>query len=117
MLNIRKFVKEKDEKIWLTIGNEAFKEYDDFRPDTMEDMEIWEKNPGFDPLGLYIAELDGKPVGRVQARVDKQRKEKMGFIRALGVTPEFRRRGIARKLVSKALENLKERGMETAQNG
>ena len=115
MMNIRKFVKGKDEQVWIRIGNEAFKEHDDFRPDTMEDMEIWEKDPGFDPLGMFIAELGGKPVGRVQALVDKQRKDKKGFVRALGVTPEYRRKGIARKLVFKALENLKEREMEAAQ--
>lgn len=115
MLRIREFVKGEDEEIWLTIRNEAFKEYDDFRPGTMEDMEIWEKDPGFDPVGMFIVELNGEAVGRVQAYVDKQREEKKGFIRELGVVPRFRRKGIGRKLAKKAIENLKGRGMETAQ--
>ena len=115
MLKIREFVKGKDEKFWLKIGNEAFKEYDDFRPDTMEDMEIWENDPGFDPVGMFIAEWNGKPVGRVQAYVDRQRKEKKGFVRNLGVVPELRRRGIGRELAEKAIQNLKGRDIETAQ--
>ncbi len=115
MLKIRKFVKGEDEEVWLRIRNEAFKEYESFRPATMEDMEIWQKDPGFDSVGMFIAELDSEPVGRVQAYVDKQRTEKKGFIQGLGVVPQFRGRGIGRELVRKALESLRERGMETAQ--
>ena len=55
--------------------NESFTEYDDFRPGTMEDIEIWEKSPDFDPVGMYIAEVEGKPVGRVQAHIDRKREE------------------------------------------
>jgi len=115
MLKIREFVKGKDEEVWLKIRNEAFKEYDDFRPVTMEDMTIWENDPGFDPVGMFIAEWNGKPIGRVQAYVDRQRKEKKGYVRNLGVVPKLRRRGIGRELAEKAIENLKGRGMETAQ--
>jgi len=115
MLKIREFVKGEDEEVWLSIRNEAFKEYDDFRPSTMEDMEIWEKDPGFDPVGMFIAELNGKAVGRVQAYVDKQREEKKGFVQGLGVVPKFRRRGIGRELMDKAIESLRKREMETAE--
>ena len=115
MLKIREFVKGEDEKVWLSIRNEAFKEYDDFRPSTMEDMEIWEKDPGFDPVGMFIAELNGKAVGRVQAYVDRQREEKKGFVQGLGVVPKFRRRGIGRELMDKAIESLRKREMETAE--
>lgn len=114
-LNIRNFVKGKDEETWLTIGNEAFKEYDDFRPTTMEDMKIWEKNPIFNTEGMFIAELNGKSVGRVNAFVDKMREDKKGFIDKLGVIPRFRRKGVGRELVNRALQSLKERGMETAE--
>ena len=115
MLKIREFVKGKDEEIWLTIRNEAFKEYEDFRPATMEDMTIWENDPGFDPAGMLIAEWNGKPVGRVQAHVDREREEKKGYVRNLGVIPKLRRQGIGRELAENAIENLKGRGMETAQ--
>jgi len=115
MLKIRPFMQGKNEEVWLIIRNEAFKEYSDFRPSTMEDMEIWEKDPSFDPVGMFIAELNEKPVGRVQGYVDKEREEKKGFIRGLGVIPPFRGRGIGRKLTEKAIESLKARNMETAQ--
>jgi len=115
MLTIRRFVQGIDEEVWLRITNAAYKEYDDFRPSTLEDMEKAEKSPNFDPTGRFIAEWNGEPVGCVNAYVDKKREEKKGFIRRLGVIPEFRRKGIGKTLVKKAIESLKERGMESVE--
>jgi len=114
-LKIRNFVKGKDEEVWIKIGNEAFKEYDDFRPATMKDMEIKEKDPIFDANGMFIAELNGEPIGRVNAFVDRMREEKKGFIDDLGVVPRFRGKGAGRELAKRALQSLKERGMEAAE--
>jgi mycothiol synthase len=116
-LKIRNFIKGKDEEVWLKVWNAAFKDYEgeDFRPQIMKDMEIREKSPNFDPQGIFIAEIDAKPVGIIEAFVDKKREEKKGFIHNLGVLSEFRRKGIGRELVNKAFQSLKERGMETAE--
>lgn len=116
MLNIRRFIQDKDEEIWLKTFNAAYKEYPDFRPSTMEDMEKAEKSPNFDTTGMFIAECNGEPVGCVSAYVDKKREEKKGFIRTLGVIPEFRRRGTGKALAEKAIESLKERGMESVES-
>ena len=116
MLTIRSFIQGKDEEIWLKIYNAAYKEYDDFRPSTMEDMEKAEKSPNFDATGRFIAEWNGEPVGCVNAYVDKKREEKKGFIRRLAVIPEFRRRGIGKDLVAKAFESLGERGMKCVES-
>ena len=115
MLKIRGLVEGEDEEVWIRIQNEAYREYDDFRPDTIEDMEVWKKSPNFDSTGMFIAELDGRPVGAVNAYIDRKRKEKKGFLRALGVVPEFRRKGVGRRLVESAIESLKERGMESVE--
>lgn len=112
MLRLRKFVTSKDEEVWIRILNEAFKEFEDERAMTMQDIRIWEKNPRFSAEGMFIAEWKGEPVGLVNAHMDKKREEKKGFIRELEVVPNFRRRGIGKKLVETAIKNLKERGME-----
>jgi len=117
MFNVRRFVQGKDEAVLVSVMNQAFREFEDFRSLTAEDMVMKEKSPTFDVAGMFIAELDGRPVGIVNARVDKMREEKKGFIRTLGVVPEYRRRGIGRALAEKAIENLKERGMETIEAG
>jgi len=117
MLQIRRFVQGHDEGVWISVRNKAFREFGDFRSVTAEDMLMSEKSPTFDAAGMFIAELDGKPVGIVNAFVDKMREEKKGFIRMLGVVPEYRRRGIGRALAEKAIESLKERGMQTVEAG
>jgi len=115
MLNIRRFVQGKDEDVWVTLRNKAFKEFDDFRRISVEDWLVQEKSPTFDANGMFIAELDREPVGIVNAYVDKMREEKKGFIRQLGVVPEYRGRGTGRALAEKAIESFKERGMQTVE--
>jgi len=115
MLKIRRFVQGRDEGVWVSVWNRGFREFEDFRSITVEDMLQSEKSPTFDATGMFIAELDGEPVGIVNAHVDKMREEKKGFIRMLGVVPEHRRRGVGRALAEKAVESLKERGMQTVE--
>jgi len=115
MLKIRTFVVGRDEAIWAYIASVAYRDYEDFRSLSVEEMQKLEKSPTFDSSGMFIAELDGKPAGIVNAYVDKFRKEKKGFISWLGVLPEYRRRGVGKALAQKAIESLKERGMEIAE--
>jgi len=115
MLKVKRFVLGRDEGVWVTVWNKAFKEFEDFRNITVDEALIMEKSPTFDAAGMFIAELNSEPVGMVNAYVDKLREEKKGFIRMLGVVPEYRRRGIGRALAEKAIERLKERGMETVE--
>ena len=115
MLKIRGFVQGRDEEVWVSVWNMAFREFEDSRSISVEDMLKSEESPAFDATGIFIAELDGEPVGIVNAYVDKMRQEKKGFIRMLGVAPEYRRRGIGRALAEKALESFKERGMKTVE--
>jgi mycothiol synthase len=115
LLKIRTFRKGFDEETYVRIYNAAFGDYDDIRCMTIEEMEKIEKSPTFNVDGLFIAEWNGATAGMVHAYVDKLRQERKGFIQSLGVLSEFRRLGIARELVEKAKESLKQRGMETAE--
>jgi mycothiol synthase len=114
LLRIRPFVKESDEEAYVRIFNAAFADYDDVRTMTLEEMRKTEESPSYSADGLFIAEWNGETAGMVDAYVDKLRKEEKGFIQSLGVLPQFRRKGIARKLVQKAVESLKTRGMKVA---
>jgi ribosomal protein S18 acetylase RimI-like enzyme len=114
-LRIREFVQGQDEAVLADVMNRSFKEFEEFRSLTSEDIMMNEKAPNFAGSKIFIALDDGEPVGMIRAHVDKMRTEKKGFIRMLGVAPEFRRRGIGRALAKKGIENLKERGMEIAE--
>jgi GNAT superfamily N-acetyltransferase len=115
MLSVRRFTKDADEAVWVEVSNSSRKGRENWRAITVEEMILEEKgNPSFDLEGRSIAELDGKPVGVVHARVDKLREERKGFIR-LDVIPESRGSGIERQLVETALTELKARGTTMAQ--
>jgi len=116
-LRIRQFVQGRDEAVWISVYNQVFQEFEEFRNITVDDVLTSEKSPTFDAAGMFIAELDNEPVGIVNAHVDKLREEKKGFIRMLGVVPEYRRRGIGRALAEKAIESLKQRGMNAVEGG
>jgi GNAT superfamily N-acetyltransferase len=115
LLKVRRFVLGMDEADWLRVWNAVFAVRVDIASMSIEEMRNMEKSPDFDSEGRFIAELDGQPVGVVNAHVDKFREEKKGFVRVLGVVPEFRGQGIEEKLAETALEELKNRGMKIAQ--
>jgi mycothiol synthase len=115
LLKIRPFRKGFDEEVFVSIFNAAFGDYDDIRSMTLEEMKKLEESPSFTADGMFIAEWNGETAGMINAHIDKLRKEEKGFVQWLGILPKFRGKGIARKLVEKALENLKQRGMKLAE--
>jgi ribosomal protein S18 acetylase RimI-like enzyme len=115
MLTIRPFQRNRDEEAYARVFNASFSDYDDMRRLTVEEVKVIENAPsGFNFDGLLLAEWNDQTVGMIQARVDEHREEKKGFISYLAVLPDFRRKGFARRLLSAAIESLKNRGMETA---
>jgi len=115
LLKIRPFKKGADEQAYVRIYNAGFKDYDDIRSMTLEELHEMEEFMSFNTDGVLIAEWNGEIAGMVNAYVDKQREEPKGFIQSLAVLPEFRGKGIATRLVEKAIESLKQRGMKTAE--
>jgi len=115
LLKIRPFKKESDEEAFVSIFNACFGDYDDIRSISLKELRRWEEAPSFSFDGMFVAEWNGEIAGMVNAFVDRLREEKKGFVQWLAVLPKFRRKGIAKKLVEKALENLKQRGMIMAE--
>lgn len=114
MLEIRPFQKGQDEEIYARVFNATFLDYDDTRTLTVQEARTMANAPSFNLDGLLFGEWNGQIAGMVQAYVDKNREEKKGFIHYLAVLPEFRHNGIAKKLLAKAIANLKEKGMTIA---
>ncbi len=114
MLHIRRFVHDSDEPVWVDILNAARRDDEDWRTITVDELRAEEKQPNFDFEGRFIAELDGRRVGIVHAFVDRLRTDGQGAIR-FSLIPECWGRGVAEQLVETGLEELKARGMSTAQ--
>ena len=114
-----KMGKSEDEiKLCNRLHNEAFKEHYNFRAQTLEETRYFINN--LDEFGVltygYFARIDEEPVGYLTFGIDtednKHHGKKSGFLYALGVLKEFRRQGIATKLMLEGMNFLKSNGME-----
>lgn len=102
-----------DEPVLVEVLNAAHRDSSDWRAITLEEFLQAEQAPGFDFGARFIAELDGRSVGLVQACVESEGEDEKGVIR-LGVVPEFRSRGVEQQLVETGLRELQGRGVKTA---
>jgi len=115
---VRQYASGKDDEAWVSIYNRARADAPEFVPETVEELRRQQERPWFKAQGLFLAELDGVPVGRVDAFYNSvEDKHGTGFIDGPHVVPEVRRRGVGTALLERALENLRERGALRAANG
>lgn len=114
MVHIRRFVQGIDEPVWVDVLNASSRDDEYWRAVTVDEFLTLQERPGFDPEGRFIAELAGRTIGVAHANVDRFRTDGLGYIR-LDLIPEFRGQEVARQLMATALEELKARGMTTAQ--
>lgn len=113
---IRPFVRGRDEPVWVDIYNRAWREDDEFTPETVEEMKRWDDAPWVGVRTRLIAEVEGVPVARVRAETDKTLTEKKGYLGGPDVVPEYRRRGIGTALVRQGLTCLSSAGMDVAES-
>ena len=95
---------------------EAFRDHWGHREPREEDFAAFTSGPIFDPT-LWIVAWDGDEViGMVRAFIDHEENETFGRLRGysenISVRKPWRRRGVARALLSTSLRVLEERGME-----
>ena len=114
MLHIRRFVQGPDEPVWLDVLNSHHRDDEYWRAVTLDEFLLEQERPGFDFEGRFIAELEGRPAGIVHAYVDRFRTDGQGYVR-FGAVPDLRGRGVEQLLMKTVLQELKARGMTTAQ--
>jgi len=112
VVSVRRFLKGVDEPVWVELMNAEYRDYVSWwRGTTVEEMLELEKSPDFDFEGRFVAEVDGKPVGVIHARVEGSGQEKRGFIRDFCVLPAFRGSGVEEWLLEAAVNELRRRGV------
>jgi mycothiol synthase len=83
-----------------------------FAPDPYESWTHWfVKDAAFDPSLWFLAEIDGTLAGIVIARANEN-EPGLGWIRILGVIPEYRRRGLAQALLRHTFAEFARRGFD-----
>jgi ribosomal protein S18 acetylase RimI-like enzyme len=123
-IDIRSLIIESDREIeeltWLQ--NECFKKEFNYRPRTVKEMRYsLLEDPYLKRQVCYFAVEGGQKVGYIRLGIDefynKEKNVKAGFIPSFGVLENHRRKGVGTELMQKALETLKEGGMQKAQLG
>lgn len=113
-------VNESLKQLWLSLAREMFK-IERFILPSAENADKWisftrdtlVRGKGF----LFVAKNGNKPIGFCTSSIFEmplEASEIMGSINDLYVLPEFRGRGIGRKLVAESLKKLKAQGVNTA---
>jgi ribosomal protein S18 acetylase RimI-like enzyme len=115
-LEIRPYVRGADDEVWVSIANEAWAFDPEDVPTTVERFRVHQKAPNFSVAGRFVAELDGTPVGTVNADIDPKGREDYGWLN-LQVLPEHQRRGIGAVLYERACTSLLERGVSLVRTG
>jgi ribosomal protein S18 acetylase RimI-like enzyme len=110
---VRRFVKGTDEPALVDLMNAEYQEYASWwRGTTVAEILELEKSPSFNAEERLIAEVDGKPVGLVHARVEKSGEERRGFIRDFCVLPAFKGSGVEEQLLEAAVTEFTKRGVK-----
>ena len=109
-------------KIWET-QREVQRELFEFVAEQWVDdsYQTWSKNPSHTPYLWQIAWDGDQVVGMVLARIDKAENQalnrKRGYTEHVFVRKPWRQRGIAKALIARSLQEIKEQGMEEAELG
>ena len=67
-------------------------------------------------VDVSVAAVDGEPVGFSAVALNAFH-ERMGVIEIIAVDPSYQRRGIARRLIDRSIDHMRERGMDIAAVG
>jgi mycothiol synthase len=102
--------------IWESMQDAGQEEWGNPEPSEEAYLE-WLKDPLFQPDLWQVAwdKVTGKPVAHVLTYIhhaeNKQFERKRGYTEGVGVSPAWRRRGVARALISRSLQAQKAAGM------
>ncbi|WP_367138396.1 GNAT family N-acetyltransferase [Saccharothrix sp. HUAS TT1] len=101
-LVLRQAVDEDARRVAHEVWTASFASHFGFMPTTYEEWhEKQDRKSIFDWSGLWLAELDGRPVGFLE-RTDQFADEGRGYVGHLGVLAEARGRGVAKHLLRHA---------------
>jgi mycothiol synthase len=119
-LEIRLVPQEHYQTVWDAM-QEAFQDHWSFVPEPEEDYQKWLKSPEFDPSIWKVAwdgdQVAGMVLNFVVENENREYNRKRGYTEAICVRRPWRRRGLARALLTRSVEMFQEMGMDEAALG
>lgn len=130
-ITIRTFEVGRDEKAWTELNNLAFADHPDQGGWGLQEVELREHEPWFDPQGFFLAERDGVLVGSHWTKVhggheahehehDASHPEShhhdhppIGEVYIVAVHPSEQGRGLGPALTLTGLHSLRDRGLDS----
>ncbi|MEU0285505.1 mycothiol synthase [Streptomyces sp. NPDC006147] len=111
-VEVRAFEPGRDDAAWLALNAAAFAHHPEQGSLTQRDLDDRKAEPWFDPEGFFLAERDGRLVGFHWTKV--HRREGLGEVYVLGVSPDAQGGGLGRSLTTIGLRHLADQGLPTA---
>jgi mycothiol synthase len=115
----RTAIRGQDDEMLTELMNDTFSEHWGEGQHSLEEVRHDLALPWFDPQLLVFAETQGQPVGYVWSWIQPWQSASSAaacaYIGDLGVRAGYRRRGLGRALLMRALADLKARGMSAAE--
>lgn len=109
----RTFRPGEDETLAWETHQRAFADVPTYLPMDLDDFieDRITRDPAFDPNLWLIAEHEGEAIGIAICRAGTQTAREDGWVRDLGVVPEWRRSGVGMSLLREAFGAFRERGL------
>jgi GNAT superfamily N-acetyltransferase len=119
-LEVRLVPPDRYRTVW-DAGQEAFRDHWSYVPEPEEEYQKWTKSAEFDPRLWQVAwdgdQVAGMVLNFVNARENAEYNRKRGYTEGISVRRPWRKRGLARALLTRSLQMFKEMGMTEAALG
>ncbi len=119
-LEIRPVTPEHYRPVWDALSD-AFRDHWSYTPPAEEHYQRWLKNRRFQPERWVIAwegdQIAGTILNYIDPEENKARRRKRGYTEDIGVRRPWRRRGLARAMLVRSIELLRQEGMSEVSLG